>query len=163
MEIKCVFEKKTLGGNTIVCKRKCKLLIYFMMAFFFSNLYLAVLSLSYSLSCSVWDLVPWPGIESSYPALQATGPPRKSLLKKKKKGVNLTQVLSWVHASEHLHMCVPVFFSNGRHLPFQTQPKCHLIPSLSSHNSFKTVQYLSEILELGPLLPTEASGRGLFN
>ena len=83
--------------------------------------------------------------------------------KKKKRGVNLTQVLSWVHASEHLHMCVPVFFSNGRHLPFQTQPKCHLIPSLSSHNSFKTVQYLSEILELGPLLPTEALGRGLFN
>ena len=38
----------------IAYKRKCKLPIYFMMAFFFFNIYLAALSLS----CSVWDLVP---------------------------------------------------------------------------------------------------------
>ena len=77
--------------------------------------------------------------------------------------VNLTQALSWAHASEHLHIYVLVFFSIDRHLPFQTQPKHHLVPSLSSQSSFKTMQYSSEILQLGPQLPKEASGRGVLN
>ena len=40
--------------------------------FFFLNIYLAVLGLSYSmltLSCGMWDLVPWPGIKPRPPAL----------------------------------------------------------------------------------------------
>ena len=41
---------------------------------FFKNIYLAALGLSYNmwaLGCSIWDLVPWPGIEPGPSALEA--------------------------------------------------------------------------------------------
>ena len=50
-----------------------------MFFFFFFNIYLA----APGLNCSMWNLYPWPGIESKPLALElevlATGPPGKSL------------------------------------------------------------------------------------
>ena len=57
--------------------------MYVISFFLFFFLYLIIYLAAPDLSCSMWDLVPWPGIEPGAPyfgsRVLATGPPGKSL------------------------------------------------------------------------------------
>ena len=78
-------------------------MFFFLIYFYFFIWLCQVLVVACELSCSMWNLVPWPGIEPRPPALGAqslgpTGPPGKSLIY----GFNKKNWMAQLHSAEWL-------------------------------------------------------------